>query len=219
MCNSEKIRGNEVIQFKPKSHILFCVSAHQSGMTFQEIADIFSVSRQAVEQIILGSGYEIRENIGGNKVQSFLDGVERIKLRNEHQEKVAQLKWGCSHNQVNEVKAKGGGNTSFKNSAICKFKQQRASAQMRRIGWELSLWDWWTIWQESGKYEQRGRGNGYCMARFGDTGPYSKSNVYITTSKQNSSDQYISGKDRAGKKVSFPNAGKENYGETIFIDL
>jgi hypothetical protein len=43
-----------------------------------------------------------------------------------------------------------------------------------------------TIWNESGKWDERGLGVGkYCMARRMDSGGYSKDNVYITTCDDN----------------------------------
>jgi hypothetical protein len=70
-----------------------------------------------------------------------------------------------------------------------RFLVQRTSAAVRGIVWDLSFNNWMEIWRESGHLAQRGRGDGkYCMARFGDTGPYSVGNVYITTHNQNSKD-------------------------------
>jgi len=60
------------------------------------------------------------------------------------------------------------------------FSTQKSRAKRRNILWDLSYKDWLSIWRLSGKFHLRGRGKGkYCMARFGDKGPYSKTNVFI----------------------------------------
>ncbi|MDR5801190.1 hypothetical protein [Caballeronia sp. LZ001] len=60
------------------------------------------------------------------------------------------------------------------------FRQQRASAARRGIGWKMSFDEWWMIWRDW--YHMRGRGkNQLCMARQGDVGPYASDNVYLTT--------------------------------------
>jgi hypothetical protein len=64
------------------------------------------------------------------------------------------------------------------------------TGQRLAIGWELNLWQWWSIWQRSGKWEQRGRGSRYGMCRFNDTGPYASGNVYIATCVDNTKDYW-----------------------------
>jgi hypothetical protein len=81
--------------------------------------------------------------------------------------------------------------TALPYAAVRAFISQRHSAGKRGIAWELSLDDWWRIWQDSGMWEERGpTRSGYCMARHGDVGPYSASNVYITTMRENTKDYY-----------------------------
>ena len=60
------------------------------------------------------------------------------------------------------------------------FCSQKCSAKERGIEWLLSFEEWYKIWVDSGKFPLRGRKKGqYCMARFGDVGPYSVDNVKI----------------------------------------
>lgn len=67
------------------------------------------------------------------------------------------------------------------------FAHQRVLARRRGISWELGLWDWWSIWQESGHWLDRGKGGGkYVMSRVGDSGPYAVGNVFIDASRRNS---------------------------------
>lgn len=69
------------------------------------------------------------------------------------------------------------------------FTNQRSHARQRGIEFLLSFEDWLEIWKASGKLDQRGRGKSkFVMARFGDVGPYKKSNVSIISAQQNSSE-------------------------------
>ena len=57
--------------------------------------------------------------------------------------------------------------------------QRTAALNVRGIGWELTLMQWWAIWRDSGHWHERGAGRGYQMCRKGDEGPYAVGNVYI----------------------------------------
>lgn len=67
-----------------------------------------------------------------------------------------------------------------------RYRQHRRDALGRGIKFKLTFEQWCRIWEQSGKWALRGRKRGqYVMARFGDRGPYSVSNVHIITSEQN----------------------------------
>lgn len=66
------------------------------------------------------------------------------------------------------------------------YQHQRFAAVSRRdIGWNLSLMDWWKIWQDSGHWSDRGQGRGYMMCRKGDVGAYEIGNVFIGLGVEN----------------------------------
>jgi hypothetical protein len=67
-----------------------------------------------------------------------------------------------------------------------RYKQQMGSAQKRGIDWQFTFETWYDLWISSGHYNQMGNKKGqYCMARTNDSGPYSVSNVRITTTEDN----------------------------------
>ena len=69
------------------------------------------------------------------------------------------------------------------------FYQHKADASNRRIEWLLTFDDWLKVWQDSGLLDQRGSRKGqYCVARFGDTGPYAVWNVKIILHSDNVSE-------------------------------
>ena len=66
------------------------------------------------------------------------------------------------------------------------FRNQKGQAKFRGISWSLSLYEWWSIWAESKKWELKGRGVGeFVMGRKQDSGGYSLDNVEITSSTLN----------------------------------
>jgi hypothetical protein len=67
-----------------------------------------------------------------------------------------------------------------------KFGTQRKHSRHRGIQFLFTFQEWMTIWEQSGRWHERGRGREeYCMARFGDTGPYAVGNVKIITNYEN----------------------------------
>jgi hypothetical protein len=85
------------------------------------------------------------------------------------------------------------------------YASQRDTSTRRGIQFLLTLEEWVNIWESSGKLPQRGRKKGqYCMARFGDVGPYAVGNVKIMLSQKNTSD------GNKGKKLVFTEEHKKN---------
>lgn len=74
----------------------------------------------------------------------------------------------------------------YNQTPMGKYIRQRANAQNRGIPWDFTFDSWWKIWQDSGKWEERGNGRfGYCMARINDEGHYCPENVVIKTLQDN----------------------------------
>jgi len=66
------------------------------------------------------------------------------------------------------------------------FIKHRSVAKQRDLEFLLTFEEWLAIWHESGKWAERGCRKGqYCMARFGDKGPYAVGNVRICTNAEN----------------------------------
>lgn len=82
-----------------------------------------------------------------------------------------------------------------------KFSIHKRSARKRGIDFKLNFDEWWSIWTESGRWDERGTGaNQYCMCRTSDVGPYEVGNVRIDTMASNSKENYqIMGTDELGR--------------------
>jgi hypothetical protein len=67
-----------------------------------------------------------------------------------------------------------------------RFSQQRWCAKQRNIPFRLTFEEWWSIWELSGHWHERGYRRGqYCMARYGDQGAYEVGNVRICLVEEN----------------------------------
>jgi len=157
---------------------------YRDGCTLQEVGDLFGISRERVRQVIRGRfGFD-------NRLDGRLSRSRR-RLAEVAENRDARLlaKYGCTSDQYAGLLEIGRhmmeDGVPFCRTPTGAWHSQRRSAMLRKIPWEISLWDWWMVWNASGKWEQRGRGRGYMMCRFGDRGPYSLDNVYIATGSHN----------------------------------
>lgn len=65
-----------------------------------------------------------------------------------------------------------------------RYSCQKSKAKARNIAWEITFEEWWKIWEPY--WDQRGCGKDkLVMARHGDVGPYSPSNVSLITMQEN----------------------------------
>jgi hypothetical protein len=103
-----------------------------------------------------------------------------------------------------------------------KYQIQRIHAKDRGISFELTFEEWINIWEQSGKFEFRGRGKGkYCMSRVNDSGPYKVGNVYINLNELNAHDamkgktSHTKGKPHTAQGKANISAGVKRYLEGI----
>lgn len=150
---------------------------YTSGKTLNEIGQELGITRERVRQL-LAKFFSINAKDGGQHKKSVDSRLKSAAKRNAKSLK----KWGCGWDEYANLRA------LKKPTQV--FGRQRNSARHRGIEWNLTLWQWWSIWQQSGHWANRGRGNGYCMCRKGDQGPYSVDNVYIATNTENVQDYW-----------------------------
>jgi hypothetical protein len=177
---------------------------YRQGMTLAAIGTHYNVSRQRIDQILKLHG--IGRLDGGQSLHTFLathDTVAKLRAKNEAQEQRIFARTGMTLDQWKAHSAEWG-NDNDPTSPYHKFKSQRNNAQNKRgIAWGMTFAQWWQLWQESGKWAERGRGNGYCMARWGDSGGYEIGNVEICRGNQNVADSFIT-KPSADRKKYTP---------------
>jgi len=98
--------------------------------------------------------------------------------------KMKSKEWAENNKErMRELQARWREENPKKDAYIC----QKKDAKRRGIEWLFTLEEWIACWGE--KFADRGRGaDRLCMARIGDTGPYSPDNVEIITGGQNTKD-------------------------------
>lgn len=161
------------------------VAAYREGQTLEEIGASLGITRERVRQIIARFSRFNGPVVGGALARAATRKIAMAQSRDERY----LAKHGCTFAEYRAILRAGG----------CEpYRSQRGSAGDRGIDWCFTLASWWAVWQASGKWERRGcAADKYVMARFGDAGPYSPSNVYITTLRENSRDYYRHRRERA----------------------
>jgi hypothetical protein len=87
---------------------------------------------------------------------------------------------------------------------------RKCHARYRGIPFLLTFEEWWGIWRDSGKWEQRGaRKDQYVMARHQDLGPYAVGNVRICTAAENQAEQALYLRDET-RRLRSENAKRQH---------
>lgn len=144
---------------------------YKSGKTLREIAEIYGTSLDSVHASLKRIG--ISQQDGGRLILAANRKVQRLAQR----ESICQKRFGCSLEQYRPLRGR----------ITHAFSTQKSHAATRGVGWELTLLEWWDIWEKSGHWNDRGRtGDEYVMCRDGDEGSYAVGNVFIATQRENS---------------------------------
>jgi len=143
----------------------------QQGLTLHSIGLHFGCSRQYVQQCIKKLGVSC--NDGGKHKTTSAKKSDKANAKNLR----SLVKWGIPHTEMAMHRQSG---------LLTAYRAQKHNAKNRDVDWDLSFKDWLSIWQTSGKLDQRGRGIGnYVMSRLNDSGAYAMGNVHIQLSTEN----------------------------------
>lgn len=164
---------------KPSERVGQIIALYAQGKTLQEIGDQFLVTRERIRQILAKAG--VGRNDGGQHAKSIF----RSLAKKAQKDKRCVAKYGMNFDQVRSIQ-KSELDKPFSARATIAYSQQKKNAHQRGIQFNLTFSEWWSVWQQSGKWNERGKGaDKYVMARFGDEGAYEIGNIYITTLSKN----------------------------------
>ena len=165
------------------------------GASFNDVAIRYGMSRERVRQIFQTCfGMTMKDcgkykNTTARKIEKTINKRDESRRRKEER---CSKQFGCDMDTLISINGKMHSCAELDYSTPAwKYLNQKRNAKNRNIEWNITFPEWWHIWKESGKYQLRGRGYGYAMARYGDSGAYEIGNVYICTGAQNSSDSFI----------------------------
>lgn len=192
----------------PDARAYRMAAMYRGGSTLEQIGQIYRITRERVRQI-LTKHFEFNRVDGGQYKQ-----VNDRRARADARRDARYLqKTGCTFAEWKAICDVG---AAMRQSGIGAYRcpgraysGQKANAARRGIGWDLTLAEWWRIWTESGKWEERGRGSGYVMCRHGDVGPYAVGNVFIARGFENSS-------ERRDKKSNLPTGVTSRNGSRFY---
>lgn len=151
------------------------IVAFLAGEAMPAIAKAYGMTRQGVQQVLKKSGFTSKD--GGASVRAAAR-IKKLKVDSLQKKDVyCGEKWGCTLEQWQLLRSM---HPDFNFTPIARYIQHRSNVMKKKVQWSLTLWEWWSIWNESGKYPERGRGkDNYCMARVNDEGVYIANNVEI----------------------------------------
>lgn len=150
-------------------------------MTYEEIGSKYNLTRERVRQILSTQGLSGAD--GGCSVRTALKKVEYRQNLSEAQAERILKSFGCTAEEYQKIDQ----NLPWKESPVAKYRAKRGHAKLNNIDWDLSLSDWWKIWQDSGKWDSKGLSKGgYVMTRKDTSLPYTKDNATIMTLSESS---------------------------------
>lgn len=164
---------------------------YKAGLTLEQIGAEFGITRERVRQILrtrcgltgADGGAAVRKRLREPILRAALDS------RTARQDAKKLHAWGLT---IAEYKAHVAefGSVIKKGSPMYAFINQRRTANFLNDKWQFVFKDWWAFWRESGKWELRGRGDGYCMCRKDTSGPYAIGNVDIKTNAERARESF-----------------------------
>jgi hypothetical protein len=174
---------------EPDAREIAMAAMYEDNKTLAEIGNEFGLTRERVRQLIKRCGLSGKDS---GKRKTALQKQAELSAHNRAEwqammNKKCLMRFGLSYSEV--VAINGGKSPFHRDSISYRFERQKRSAGDRQIDWNLTFPQWLSVWNESGKLSERGRGKiKYVMARFRDLGAYEIGNVAIITNSQNSMD-------------------------------
>lgn len=143
---------------------------YRAGKTLYEIGEQHGVTGERVRQLLKEIGVKYAES--GRHVKSV---AARLARKDEINRRCVK-KNGLSRVEYDALRKSA---SSSGGTARRAFDEQRRNMRGRGYEWTLNFAEWWEAWQASGKWDQRGRGARYWLARKQNKGAYARGNVEV----------------------------------------
>lgn len=154
---------------------------YQNGETLNDIGSSCTppISRERVRQIMhkyhgttaIDGGKHVRDNCNAEARAAAKERATFLRLG------ITLEQWKTLLRANHEARDRGLPESQWPTHC---FMQKRSNVTSQGQLWELTPWEWWMIWVNSGKWEQRGRGAGnYCMTRQDRSKPWTVDNTII----------------------------------------
>lgn len=156
-------------------------TAFKAGTPMPDLAKAYGLTRQGVQLILKQMNLGAKDGGAGLRAKQRKQTTATLKILNKEQQ--CATRWGCSLEQWQLLRSM---HPSFHHTPIARFIQHRNNVLRKKLRWSLTLWQWWSEWNDSGRYHERGRQKqSYCMARRQNTGDYAVGNVVIMSIQDN----------------------------------
>lgn len=155
------------------------ISMFQDGMTLDQIGSGYGVSRERIRQIIKKyAGLTAKD--GGAHARRIINRAERQRKREE----TCMARFGCTLAQYKSLleysRSMIRAGHGVYATPMGTFRSKRNNVLYNGGEWGFKLWDWWQVWEQSGHWDEKGRGYGkYGMIRIDKTKGYVPGNVKI----------------------------------------
>ena len=177
------------------------IRAYQNGKTAKEIADALGRSRQSVDGVLRSFGIDRKTGGAHRRAQDKLLKSFENRIFARMDKCFASPRFylaaittpdGLVQDEVKTLI--GMYNTQRRNflsrSAPFDGEDEDKVIALRERLWSLSFDEWFEVWHQSGKLNQRGRGkHRYCLIRKDNTLPFTKDNIVVSRIKPS---RYIS---------------------------
>lgn len=129
------------------------VAALKSGKSHAQIAEQFGLSRSRVSEIFK------ERNVVAAQVSTPAKQAVKAKAAPAAKAKVPRTMkaWGMSREEY-ELHTGLHGCSSNPGSPMHKYGAHKSNARRNGLEWQFNFKDWWRMWVESGRWDQRGPG-------------------------------------------------------------
>lgn len=161
-------------------------------VSLEELGVKYGLTRERVRQLLYKMGIENKDGAfyKHKTAKKMSEGAKAAKNRAAKANKSCMSYLDCTSDIFFDLTGIKWTSLALAGRLAKAYFNQKHSADIRGISWELTFPKWFDIWNRSGHIDQRGKGQEkYVMARKYDIGPYSEDNVYICLSTENNSER------------------------------